>query len=162
MSTRGAIAIQKGDGWAGVYTHSDSYPSYRGTRVWRTIQDGTFRSLIESHPGGFSSFPNTPYPEHEPPMPVTSESPGTLFIEWVYILSTNGERLTILVNQLLPIEGKMPYDEETLRPDGFWDYGHCLARHLFVVSIPVNGHEPNWEEIEEMGRLLRAGEPERR
>lgn len=41
MSTRGAVAIKKGNGWIGVYNHWDSYPKGLGKELWDYLhQDG--------------------------------------------------------------------------------------------------------------------------
>lgn len=41
MSTRGCVAIKQGDGWVGVYNHSDSYPTGLGKDLWDYVhQDG--------------------------------------------------------------------------------------------------------------------------
>ena len=38
MSTRGCVAIARGDGWQGVYNHSDSYPIGLGKKLWGHLQ----------------------------------------------------------------------------------------------------------------------------
>jgi hypothetical protein len=38
MSTRGCVAIAQGDGWLGVYNHSDSYPTWLGKNLWEHLQ----------------------------------------------------------------------------------------------------------------------------
>lgn len=38
MSTRGCVAIAQGDGWRGVYNHSDSYPTWLGKKLWDHLQ----------------------------------------------------------------------------------------------------------------------------
>lgn len=38
MSTRGCVAIAKGDGFRGVYNHFDSYPTGLGKELWAHLQ----------------------------------------------------------------------------------------------------------------------------
>lgn len=71
MSTRGAIAYRAGDGWEGVYNHSDSYPTGLGKELWAFINGGRLAfsdetaeahgaqalvDLIKVTPQGFSAF----------------------------------------------------------------------------------------------------------
>lgn len=66
MSTRGAIAYRTGDGWEGVYNHSDSYPTGLGRDLWHFIHGNDegavphtaqeLADLIKATPQGFSSF----------------------------------------------------------------------------------------------------------
>jgi len=68
MSTRGCIAERKGDHWEGVYQHSDSYPTWLGKTIWKTIHEkykGDAQKFINfaihKHDGGWSSFPEICY-----------------------------------------------------------------------------------------------------
>jgi len=66
MSTRGCIARRAGDGWQGVYHHSDSYPTGLGCYLFRLIRHvyrgdvGAFLGYaIDEHDGGWSHiFPS--------------------------------------------------------------------------------------------------------
>lgn len=62
MSTRGAIARSTDLGWAGVYHHSDSYPTGLGAFLhdaYRAQFDGDLvamqKVLLDDHPAGWSS-----------------------------------------------------------------------------------------------------------
>ncbi|MBI2851969.1 MAG: hypothetical protein HYX84_02530 [Chloroflexi bacterium] len=63
MSTRGAIARQKGDTFEGRYHHWDSYPTGLGKALWDVYHeqfqdnlDEMLRVLIDEHPAGWSSI----------------------------------------------------------------------------------------------------------
>ena len=62
MSTRSCIARVEGDGWRGVYHHSDGYPSGLGCYIFRSIRRewsgdaGAFLDYALSHDGGWSSL----------------------------------------------------------------------------------------------------------
>lgn len=47
MSTRGCVAICQGDGWQGVYNHSDSYPSGLGKKLWEHLQGKDLKQFAE-------------------------------------------------------------------------------------------------------------------
>jgi hypothetical protein len=63
MSTKAVIARQTGDGWEGVYQHSDGYPTGLGKELWSClydVYDGNLlvfvEGVIDSHPAGWSHF----------------------------------------------------------------------------------------------------------
>ncbi len=66
MSTRAAIARPVGDGWEGVYHHSDGYPSGLGCYIFRIIHcqykgdvAAFLKLAIDEHPAGwFHIFPD--------------------------------------------------------------------------------------------------------
>lgn len=47
MSTRGCVAIKKGDGWLGLYNHFDSYPTGLGREVWEHIRGKDLKQFAE-------------------------------------------------------------------------------------------------------------------
>ena len=66
MSTRAVIARLEGDGWRGVYHHSDGYPSGLGCYIFRLIRQqykgdvaAFLKWAIDDHDGGWSHiFPS--------------------------------------------------------------------------------------------------------
>lgn len=61
MSTRSCIARKEGDGWRGVYHHSNGYPSGLGCYIFRLIRQKYQRDVaaflkwaIDEHDGGWS------------------------------------------------------------------------------------------------------------
>ncbi len=60
MSTRSVIAERQGDGWRGVYHHSDGYPHGLGCYIFRLIRQkykGNVRTFLDyalGHDGGWS------------------------------------------------------------------------------------------------------------
>jgi hypothetical protein len=47
MSTRGCVAIAQGDGWLGVYNHSDSYPTWLGKQLWNHLQGKDLKQFAD-------------------------------------------------------------------------------------------------------------------
>ena len=154
MSTRSCIAIGNLREWRGVYAHCDGYPTHQGPRVWQAIQDGTYRDLIEQHPGGWSSLgeqchchdeyyarrdgsaaPDSPYYSAEAPvMYMTARDVDCLSIEWVYILE--GRSLHVLHVHDVP---GVPEDAVLIqhwqeRPD-FW-----IEQYLKADGLPLTRH----------------------
>ncbi len=73
---------------------------------------------------------------------VTSERPGPLFIEWVYIVDPLAREMSVL--NFAQAEQLHQYDEasrrdETLQPENLaWNYGHCAFRHLMVGTYSLD------------------------
>ena len=71
MSTRSCIARAQADGWAGVYHHSDGYPSGLGCYLFRLIRrehhgdvEAFLKWAIDEHDGGWSHiFPSEYRPD---------------------------------------------------------------------------------------------------
>ncbi|MEM3658424.1 MAG: hypothetical protein QXQ66_08445 [Candidatus Hadarchaeum sp.] len=47
MSTRGCVAVKMGNGWVGVYNHSDSYPTGLGKELWDHLKTQDLRAFAE-------------------------------------------------------------------------------------------------------------------
>jgi len=78
---------------------------------------------------------------------ITSENCDPLFIEWVYVVEVEKHRMDILCSTR----------------DGGWheeDLGNGQTfrrpnyKHVLVTTIDLNGKEPNWKKIEQMGAKL--------
>ena len=163
MSTRSAIAYASGDGWHGVYCHSDGDPTGQGPQVWNAVQHACggnarrFRdTFIARHPAGWSSFSGNKdgwcyCHDHETgkrtsrrdnaPMPVCSDHEAdnsALFIEWVYVVGTNA--LTVYTS----IRG----NGETVEADPRYVWG-------LVGTYPLDAPEPDWEGVEACGDALK-------
>lgn len=175
MSTRGCIAIGTPDQWQGVYTHYDSYPTERGPLVWDAVRSGTYRFLIEQHPGGWSVFPRICYC-HSPEFDrrnsdgiITHQDNDPLSIEWVYILDEAAHTLHILNAQDAGhILSKHEWDKYfkqaaaaqhgesfwacTLEcrstPVTFYSIGYAYY-YALIASITLDGPAPDWQEIQD-------------
>mgnify|MGYP001577883886 CR=1 FL=1 len=160
MSTRGVLAVVEGDGWKGLYQHSDSYPTWLGKGLWAWLQEhGTkeYAKTLKKHPGGYSSFPEVCYCHDEsfgengkvPTMRITSKRPDPLFIEWVYAVDVETEMVSVFEHQDDEAfdEGRI-LDSPKLEEDGWWNYGHCRYRHRLVGVFDLKGLEPDWEALE--------------
>ncbi len=128
MSTRGVIAEPKGDGWAGVYHHSDSQPTGLGAELWAQAAgseqaEGLVRALVAA-----STEDALMDDEHASP----------LHIEWVYVLS--GHTLTVLGHE--PIDA---WDEVRGLGSGFRIRQY---RHAVVWQGDLRGPEPDWAALE--------------
>ena len=166
MSTRGVIARVQGDGWKGIYHHSDSYPTWLGRELWRALQneyegdvEALLKDAVDEHPGGWSSFSDRCYchdPERkdEGDMIMTDRDCDPLFIEWVYAFDPGSRTMSVFssaqAETLLPGQhGTYIEPSETHHLDGTVEHtdGHYYV-HRLVGSFPTDGDEPNWEELE--------------
>jgi len=148
LSTRSAIARPRGDGWEGVYCHSDGYPTGVGQDIWKLVHekfngDGEafLKEYLDKHPSGWSIFPDNCYchhpdwaarADHKTRITVSSTEDKTdtpLHIEWVYIVAPGV--MTILKSFPLPEPGK---------------YAWCI-----VTQVEFSDVEPDWAAIEKLG-----------
>ncbi len=122
--------------WKGLYNHSDSYPTYLGRIAWEGFRNGD----------GPESIVDLRWEDIE--LRVTSEAPDPLFIEWVYI-KTPENTMVVLAHVVVSRAqwGRIYREPKRLR-SGWWDYGHCLAKHFKVGEFPLDGPEPDWEDLE--------------
>ena len=144
MSTRACVAKVWGDGWSGVYTHWDGYPTHQGPIIWAKLHeecggnsDVFIERYIDAHPSGWSSFGeicychNKDFPDHEP-MIITSDDERhnqALYTEWVYVI---GKRvLTVYTSDKRdsPLENQYGWE--------------------IVAQVPLDGPEPDWGKLEE-------------
>ena len=146
MSTRSAIAQPAGDGWAGVYCHSDGCPTWNGRRLWEAYHREFGRdvasmrkALIDDHPQGWSLLLERPYGPDEPEMPIVCTCPSPeskcdpLFIEWAYVL---GDRELWV------------YEASQTKPGlGVTNNVDTTYVHRLVGAFPWDGDEPDWEAI---------------
>lgn len=177
MGTRGAIARAVSDGWVGKYHHWDSYPRGLGRSLWNHLH-GHFQSdvekflafFIDQHPAGWSTTVDADltlepgfveYPKWGVNRPeqaecychgdrseeghdLTSENGDPCFIEWAYIFSPT--HLTVLVGVAAAKDDPTAYSDE---------YTRVPYRHALVGVYPLDGEEPDWEEVERQGNQLR-------
>lgn len=122
MSTRGAIAIARGDGWVGVYNHSDSYPTWLGPRIWRYLQEDGYVAFEEAVIRGMNI--HTGKLEE---LQTSEDYNGDL--EWVWIASR--AVLTIM---------RMEWRQAPNLNGGNPPVG--------VSSFPLDGPKPDWVEVE--------------
>lgn len=47
MSTRGCVAVKKGNDFTGIYNHFDSYPAGLGADLWRYLQDAMKKNTLK-------------------------------------------------------------------------------------------------------------------
>jgi hypothetical protein len=155
MSTRGCIALRRMDGdWRGYYHHSDSYPTWLGRKLWARLRQAPpalfrcdERSLfhwLECDPG------------IDKTIEITSDNPDPLFIEWVYVIDRERRTVTVLTSQHKdnPASKFSNHLVPVKREDGFWDYGTSAYRLVPVCEFPIDGPEPDWESIEEVGHVI--------
>jgi len=86
---------------------------------------------------------------------ITSKCPDPLYIEWVYIINPERRTMIILHSAGYGQDGPVKDVEEPVG-DGWWDYGHCCYTHVKVAEVPLDGPEPDWEALEELGHRLAA------
>lgn len=155
MGTRGCVAVRSSDGgWLGVYNHFDSYPTGLGPQVWEQVtgkSTGELRAFALQllHSGRWEAFVKGEKASPEQEQYVDSFDPDPLFIEWVYIVDPDRRTLTVLAHQKGPLgHPERRQRELVLRPDGYWDYGHCAYRHVAVATFDLDGPEPDWRAVE--------------
>ena len=160
MSTRGIIAQAKGDGFEGVYQHSDSYPNGLGPDLWQALQARGAKAVvvedIEAHRGGWSTYPDRCYchtmERNGPEMVMTQSQADWLFIEWGYVIDPDSNRLGVVVGLVREPGDHAEFSERNgnrreWRED---NYGYRL-----VGSFPIDGPEPEWSVLEEQGEQIR-------
>jgi len=96
--------------------------------------------------------PDCKYHEHKKlTSKVTSENPDPLFIEWIYLLNPKDATISILSRRkdkdFVPGDCKEKYVKDK---DGYYNYGHCRAKHGLVILLNVGGKEPDWEAIQKI------------
>lgn len=158
MSTRGCVAIAKGDGYKGVYNHSDSYPTWLGAHVFEHLQerlaeDGSlkpFAKKLAKH-RRWETYIEEGRDAKGLGL-LTPETVDPLFIEWVYVIDADENSMTVLasVSEKGTEPGNVQYREPLRRKDGAMDYGNYVYRHklVAVIRIGLDEPEPDWEEIE--------------
>jgi hypothetical protein len=100
--------------------------------------------------------PAVKYHKHGPLDPshqhIVSEDPDPLFIEWVYVVNPEKRELEVLAHQGIPSDGPVALKPVPSR-EGYFDYGHCKYRHVRIARFSLDGPEPDWEQIETLGRI---------
>ena len=163
MSTRSVIAQRAGDGWEGVYHHSDGYPTGLGCYLFRLIRHQykgdvhTFLNWVLSHDGGWSSIYSGPegptcychgyFAERDRIEPGqkagwhTSEEHG-FDIEWVYAFDPNSHKMAVLKHDLFACSDykSLPSARTTDKATG-----PCMK---LAGVVDLNGPEPDWGAIE--------------
>ena len=177
MSTRGAIAFGNAKEWSGVYNHADSYPTGLGAGAWEALKSGLLtKEFIESHPGGWSSFPeicychdsyfserdgssakDSPfYRKDAPDGRITNEESDALFIEYVYVVDTDANKLHILKNVQVELNSAWlegwngeGYFFKHIKEGGetISVYQNSAYKHVLAVSLDLDGDEPDWDNL---------------
>lgn len=78
---------------------------------------------------------------------ITSENADPLFIEWVYVIDPKSRILTVLAHRRA--EGT---HTETNRRGEKWQQANYV--HYIVDTFPVDGHEPDWQELQDKARAI--------
>jgi hypothetical protein len=177
MATRSVIARKTEQGWSGVYHHWDGYPSGLGAHLWKLLRDRyagdverLLAEVVDAHPGGWShlmegdiltprpgghalgltvrgrgpacychTYAEAEYPEatfhgcecRDPNVEDPSCNPPE--IEWVYVFDPSSRTLEVLAAV----------------PAGKNQAGEDRYEHRSVVTVDIDGPEPDWGEIEE-------------
>ena len=177
MSTRSAIARIQGDGWKGVYHHWDGYPTSLGETLFKRAQQipvtDMLRFLIDEHPAGWSTINSCDW-EAAPGFKeegFTSEGPecychggrseetasvtheDDMGMEWAYVFDEQAKTMAVLERVYpagdgakIPADshatgffGTLGVDPDTQERDDAW---------VIRTVVPLDGPEPNWEQIE--------------
>lgn len=155
MSTRGAVAIKQDDNsWKGVYNRYDSYPSGLGKELFNRLKSSNLKEFAKdllrySTYNGFKRGDLDIGRDYEK---ITSENPDPLWVEWVYVIDVENEKLEILTSKDVTgkVEGEpIEPDEKPKRVDEGWHYGHCIFKHEKVTELDLNEKEPDWEKLED-------------
>jgi hypothetical protein len=144
---------RKDSGWRGYYHHSDSYPTWLGRRLWARLREAP-PALFSDETRLFDWLEVDPSIDRS--IEITSDNPDPFFIEWVYVIDQQRRTVTVLTSQHKdnPASKFSLHLVPVRRQDGFWDYGTCVCRHVPVCEFPIDGPEPDWESIEEVGRVI--------
>jgi hypothetical protein len=154
MSTRSVIGYVEGDGFIGRYCHWDGYPSWMGNQLWKIVRrDGLPEALLilceENY--GWSSIHadknniitedgeiadsvrfgyGTAYTDTSEDEWINSTDKDNWCTEWAYAFSLTHNTMSIFHY----VPGK-----------NVW---------LLVTVVKVSGDEPDWNDIERIGRLM--------
>lgn len=132
MSTRGAIARPKGDGWEGAYHSPDAYPSGLGCALWHRVQGGHDPAALVQRAI-----------QAAPDYVLDDQTADPLYIEWVYIFY--GRTLTIL--------GGYPASDYVTKQGAWGPYRIRRYAHRVVAQVHLDGPEPDWRALEEAHRV---------
>ena len=132
MSTRGAIARPRGDGWEGAYHSPDAYPSGLGRALWHRVQAGV-------DPAALVQRAMQAKPDHL----LDDAGADPLYIEWVYIL--HDRTMTIL--------GAYPAPDYVTKQGAWGPYRIRRFAHRVVAQFDLDGPEPEWRALQEAHRL---------
>jgi len=171
MSTHGIIAQRCGEGWEGVYNHSDSYPKELGKELWDILHnkfknnlDKFLRFAIYEHYAGWSFFGSRCYC-HDESRKVHNEDSlffinpdddkdgytayvHRLFWEWLYIFDRERRVMEIWANYDTGRRG-LVYSEEQERMININKYDW-----MKVAEVDLDGEEPDWSEIQAKVEIL--------
>ena len=153
MSTRSAIARVNGDGFKGVYHHWDGYPSGLGKILWDNAKKVGIKQFlahaIDSHPAGWSIFPevcychNGPNKISPPDQPITDKEDEGM--EWAYVFDESAGTMAVLERvrsnggHAVGLFGTLGRTEAGEREDAWRIRG----------VYPLDGPEPEpWENFE--------------
>ena len=132
MSTRGAIARPKGDGWEGAFHSPDANPSGLGRGLWHDLRAGLDPTTLVQQ---------AMQAKHDDLL--DDETADPLYIEWVYILYDR--TMTILGAYAAP---------DYVTKQGAWGpYRIRRFAHPVVAQFDLGGPEPDWRALEETHRL---------
>ena len=142
MSTRGCVAIKKGDGWVGVYNHFDSYPTGLGLEVWEELHslkkkgkvDEFEKRLLRCLEWG-DYFMSEDLDDEEEIASLTPTSADPIFIEYVYVFDPKTEKVEVLASVPISLINEFPHD-----------YGW-----MKIGEFDIN-QEPNEEVLRDMRR----------
>jgi len=159
MSTRGVIAIARGDGWIGVYNHSDSHATWMGPRVWEHAQTIDYGAIEEAVLTGVNVITEERELDGEL---ITSELDDIQgYIEWVWVFSPEVLTAYTSVKTTEPRPGQRrewiePWTLRTLE-GGIEQMGGYYFVHDMVGTFPLSDPEPDWRPIECGENLERCG-----
>ncbi len=132
MSTRGAIARPKGDGWEGAFHSPDAYPSGLGCDLWHRLQANADAATLVHN--AIAAKPHDL---------LDDGTADPLYIEWVYIL----------YDRTMTILGAYPAPDYQEKQGAGGPYRIRRFAHRVVAQFDLDGPEPPWRALEEAHRL---------
>jgi hypothetical protein len=151
-------AYGKGQTWGNFRTKEEMREYFKSLPSWKGREE-EIEKIIETEWKLRENIRRTGYvdPEcefhkHDPLdnlEHITSENPDPLFIEWVYVIDPEHRTMDILTCVSDErTDGPVRTGPPILRPDGYWDYGHCAYKHVRIARISLDRQQPDWNLLE--------------
>ena len=161
MSTRGAVAIKQDDGsWRGVYNRYDSYPTGLGKELFNRLKTSKLKEFAKDllRYNTYKGFREGDLDIGRDYEPITSDNPDPLWVEWVYVIDVENEKLEVLTGKDITteVEDNQKVEDKPIEPDEKpkkidqgWHYGHCIFTHEKVAEFDLNKKRLDWGKLED-------------